>query len=151
MRNALATLESLRGETDENDEPGDETASDLPPPVSARLTGPEMAHAIRAYLAGRRARDSVLAGDWFADPAWDLMLDLLLCRIERRVVSVSSACIAAAAPPTTALRWIGKLVESGAVIRIPDPDDGRRALLTLDATVAGRLEQWVARHLAAAG
>ena len=41
----------------------------------------------------------------FADPAWDIMLDLFAARIEGKDITVSSAGIAACVPPTTALRW----------------------------------------------
>ncbi|APR53126.1 MarR family transcriptional regulator [Sphingomonas koreensis] len=107
----------------------------------------DLAQRVHAYLVARRARVTVLKGDWFADPAWDLLLDLFAARHLGRRVSISSACIAANVPPTTALRWIDKLVEDGVLLRENDPLDGRRSYLGLAPEVAARLEQWVERYL----
>ena len=74
--------------------------------------------AIRAMIRARRMRDQFFSGELFADPAWDMLLDLLLARLEQRTVAVSSLCIAAAVPPTTALRWIKRLTDEGIFIQI---------------------------------
>src|SRR5690606_24209072 len=68
---------------------------------------------VRDWLRVRRLRDEFLPGDLFADPAWDMLLDLFAARLEQERVSVSSLCIASAVPPTTALRWIRTLTEKG--------------------------------------
>lgn len=107
----------------------------------------DLAQRVHGYLVARRARRVVLEGDWFADPAWDLLLDLFAAQYLGRRVSISSACIAASVPPTTALRWIDKLVDEGVLLREDDPLDGRRSYLGLAPDVAARLEQWVERHL----
>src|SRR3546814_11460790 len=55
----------------------------------------------------RRLRDRYFDGDLFADPAWDMLLDLYLAAERNtRPVSISSLCIASAVPAPTALRWI---------------------------------------------
>ena len=46
-------------------------------------------------------------------------------------VSVSSLCIAASVPSTTALRWIGQMTETGLLERASDPGDRRRAFTQL--------------------
>jgi hypothetical protein len=109
----------------------------------------DLAQRIHRYLAARRARGALLSGDWFADPAWDLLLDLLAAQYLGRRVSITSACIAAHVPATTALRWIDRLVEEGALLREDDPSDGRRSYLGLAPALAIRLEQWIERHLPA--
>lgn len=91
---------------------------------------------IRAMLRLRRQRDHLFAGELFADPAWDMMLDLMAARIERLKVAVSSLCIAAAVPPTTALRWIRTLTELGIFVRVADPTDGRRVFIELSDAAA---------------
>jgi DNA-binding MarR family transcriptional regulator len=105
---------------------------------------------LRTYLRARRAREAILPADMFADPAWDLLLDLLLSDLEHRRVSVSAACIAASVPSTTALRWISLLESRGAIVRIADPADRRRAHLQLSAPTRASLLEWVERHLAGA-
>lgn len=120
----------------------------LPDPMTARR-GDDLARRIHSYLVARRARSRVLDGDWFADPAWDLLLDLLAAQCLGRRVSISSACIAASVPATTALRWIDKLVREKLLVREDDPADGRRSYLALAPELAARLEQWIECHLPA--
>jgi hypothetical protein len=97
-----------------------------------------------ALLQARRMRDRYLPPDLFADPAWDMMLDLMAARLSGKRVSVSSLCIAAAVPPTTALRWIGQLTERGIFVRTNDPDDARRVFITLSDEAAESLAAWFA-------
>lgn len=93
---------------------------------------------VRKLIAGRQARSNYFDGELFADPAWDMLLDLTAAQAENSRVSVTSLCIAAAVPATTALRWIKQLVENGVLVRIADPTDGRRAFIALSepSTVA---------------
>src|SRR3546814_17984132 len=66
----------------------------------------------RELLRFRRLRDRYFAGDLFADPAWDMLLDLYAARSQNsHPVSVSSLCIASSVPATTALRWIKAMEE----------------------------------------
>ena len=93
---------------------------------------------VRAIIRARRMRDEYFGKDLFADPAWDMVLDLFAAKLENRNVSVSSLCIAAAVPATTALRWIGNLHEAGLFERHADPQDRRRAYIALtDRAVRG--------------
>ena len=80
----------------------------------------------------------------FEDPAWDMLLDLFAAELERRRVSVSSLCIAAAVAPTTALRWIGKLIDAGLLERQPDAFDRRRAFMSLTARASGGMRSYLA-------
>lgn len=107
----------------------------------------DLAQRTHHYLAARRARSSVLDGDWFADPVWDVLLDLFAAQCVGRRVSISSACIAANVPVSTALRWIDKLVHEEALVREGDPEDRRRSYLALAPEVAERLGRWVEDHL----
>ena len=97
---------------------------------------------VRDLLRARRLRDEYLPGELFADPAWDMLLDLLAARLEQERVSVSSLCIASAVPPTTALRWIRTLTDKGFVHRQADPHDGRRVFITLTDSTAVALTRW---------
>ncbi|WP_246524828.1 MarR family transcriptional regulator [Sphingobium phenoxybenzoativorans] len=102
---------------------------------------------IRALLRTRRLRDHFLPPDMFADPAWDMLLDLMAARLSGEQVSVSSLCIAAAVPPTTALRWIRQLTDRGIFLRQADPADGRRVFIALSDDAAAAITQWyVARR-----
>ena len=97
---------------------------------------------VRDMLRARRLREDFLPADLFADPAWDMLLDLLAARLEQERVSVSSLCIASAVPPTTALRWIRTLTDKGIVHRQADPHDGRRVFIALTDDTAEALTSW---------
>ncbi|WP_404335084.1 winged helix DNA-binding protein [Sphingomonas sp. MMS12-HWE2-04] len=98
---------------------------------------------IRGVIRARRLRSQFFEADLFADPAWDMLLDLFASDLERRRVSVSSLCIAAAVPPTTALRWIGTLHEAGLFERQADPADRRRAYIALTAKAIEGMRAYV--------
>lgn len=91
---------------------------------------------IRAIIRTRRLRDQFFRADLFADPAWDMLLDLMAARLEGKRVAVSSLCIAAAVPATTALRWIKALTDRGLLQRAADPNDGRRVYIELSDEAA---------------
>lgn len=104
--------------------------------VAGRPTGaarPVDAARIRAHIKARRMRERFFPADLLADPGWDMMLDLAAARLEERPVSVSSLCIAANVPTTTALRWIKNLCDNGTFQRSADPGDARRAFISLSA------------------
>jgi hypothetical protein len=86
---------------------------------------------IRGAIRARRIRNQFFDEALFADPAWDMLLDLFAAELEQRRVSVSSLCIAAAVPPTTALRWISTMHDAGLFQRHADPSDRRRAYIGL--------------------
>jgi hypothetical protein len=110
-------------------------------PVSpGEMDGPLDVAYVRAILRARRLRSKLVADDLFADPAWDMMLDLLAARLEGKRVPVSSLCVAAAVPSTTALRWIRLLTDRGLFERVADPADGRRVYIQLAEGTASRLE-----------
>lgn len=100
--------------------------------------------AVRATIRARRLRDQHFPSELFADPAWDMLLDLYAARLEGRRVSVSSLCIAAAVPPTTALRWIGTMHDANLFGREPDPTDKRRAHITLTERAAAAMRGYFA-------
>ena len=88
-------------------------------------------YAREAYHIRRRRTDIFGNAELFGEPAWDILLDLYIAYVENKPVSVSSACIGSAAPPTTGLRWLGILSENGFVLREHDPQDQRRVLVRL--------------------
>ncbi|HET9810283.1 MAG TPA: MarR family transcriptional regulator [Sphingomicrobium sp.] len=95
---------------------------------------------VRSVIRARRLRARFFADDLFADPAWDMLLDLLQAEIAQLRVPVSSLCIAAAVPATTALRWLKNMTDKGIFVRRADPHDGRRVFVELsrDASLAMR-------------
>jgi len=103
-----------------------------PAPVSSTDPVPNVsAEVVRAAIRARRLREQFFHGDLFADPAWDMLLDLLAAEIAQHRVPVSSLCIAASVPATTALRWMTKMTDEGLFLRRSDPHDGRRVFVEL--------------------
>ena len=86
---------------------------------------------VRDVIRARRLRARFFDEELFADPAWDMLLDLLQAEIAQHRVPVSSLCIAASVPATTALRWIKTMTDNGLFNRRADPHDGRRVFIEL--------------------
>lgn len=110
-----------------------------------------LAAVARAEYVARRRRDRLFDADIFAEPAWDMLLDLFIQRHEQRSVSVHSLCIAAAVPQTTALRWITKLACNGLLDRHPCTHDNRVIHITLSETGLAVMERYLESQLGESG
>lgn len=110
------------------------------PTGEPNIAGP--AAPIYRMIRQRRLREQFLPHELFSDPAWDMLLDLYAARLEKRRVSVSSLCIAAAVPSTTALRWIKNMTDAGIFERQDDPMDGRRIFVTLSNKTAEAMKKY---------
>jgi hypothetical protein len=95
-------------------------------PSEAPVSIPELT----ALINRRRLRSEFIGEDLFADPAWDILLELYLASLRQHRISVSSLCVGLV-PATTTLRWLAALSKWGMIERRDDPFDGRRALLNL--------------------
>ena len=115
-----------------------------PPPAIAPET-------VRAVIRARRLRSRFFAEDLFADPAWDMLLDLTQAEIAQVRVPVSSLCIAAAVPATTALRWIKRLTDTGLLVRRADPHDGRRVFVEMAQATSVAMRHYFAEAGRVAG
>lgn len=103
---------------------------------------------VRQIQRQRQLRQRYFDAQLFADPAWDILLDLTAARAEHKRVSVSSLCIASGVPPTTALRWISQMTDSGLLERVEDDLDRRRAFIALSDAAADAMARYFA-HLTA--
>lgn len=99
---------------------------------------------VRQIIRARRLRARFFDEELFADPAWDMLLDLLQAEIAQHRVPVSSLCIAAAVPATTALRWINTMTDAGLFQRRDDPRDGRRVFIELSTRASDAMRQYLA-------
>jgi DNA-binding MarR family transcriptional regulator len=106
---------------------------------------------LRTHIRLRRMRDRFFGDDLFADPAWDMLLDLKAAKLERVKVAASSLCLAAAVPSTTALRWIKVMCENGIFVRVNDPEDGRRVFVELSDGAAARMAAYLSAAKAQGG
>lgn len=92
----------------------------------------------------RRRRGRYLPEKIFAEPAWDILLDLYVNGVRGRPVSITSACIAGDIPATTGLRWLGVLEQEDLIEREVSKTDARVTLVRLTAGARQRLREFFA-------
>lgn len=110
----------------------DPSETNQPPVRRATTTNLDIGMA-KWLLDERDNRQSAFSSFKLDDTPWNILLDLYVAGRNHRLVSITSACIAARSPPTTALRSINALEEAGFVKRSSDQHDGRRVHLRLSA------------------
>lgn len=104
----------------------------------------DIAATLRAIIGTRSLRNRYFPSQIFADPAWDILLDLARAKLEGQQVSVSSVCIAASVPMSTALRWVKQMTDANLLRRWTDPNDRRRDLIALTEPTADRMREYLA-------
>ncbi|MEO0062687.1 MAG: hypothetical protein RLZZ08_1247 [Pseudomonadota bacterium] len=114
---------------------GDRLVRNVRPP----LPDPRL---VRQILRQRQLRARFFDRELFADPAWDILLDLTAARVEHVRVSITSLCIASGVPPTTALRWITQMTHAGLLQRVEDECDRRRVFITLSEGTADAMARY---------
>jgi DNA-binding MarR family transcriptional regulator len=113
------------------------------PPELPKGAAPDVSlDTVRRVIRARRLRARYFHEQLFADPAWDMLLDLLQAEIAQHRVPVSSLCIAAVVPPTTALRWIKTMTDAGLFERRADPHDGRRVFVELAPAASDAMRRY---------
>ena len=96
------------------------------------LTGSRGTAALaKGIVRARTQRTKFLPRSLFAEPAWDILLELYLAELAQQRMSVSQVCAAAKVPTTTALRWLNTLEANHLVARSADPLDARRYFVAL--------------------
>lgn len=98
---------------------------------------------VRAIIRRRETRAKFLDPQLFADPSWDILLDLTVARLEGKPTPVSSACAATNVPLSTALRYVRNLVNAGMVRRWKDVEDRRRDLLELEDSAMASMARYL--------
>jgi Winged helix DNA-binding domain len=97
----------------------------------------------RALYRERRLRARYFAGSLFAEPTWDMLLDLFIADCERRRVTLKSVCIGSNVPTTTAMRHLRWLHEQGLVERLSHPSDARSSQVRLTAKALTAMEAYL--------
>lgn len=101
------------------------------------------ANVVRSIIKARAVRREFFGAQLFADPAWDMLLELYALTCEGRRVSISKLSLASGVPGTTALRWIEKLEAECLVVRTDDPLDARRVWITLSSSGHSAMDAFV--------
>src|SRR3546814_16509064 len=102
--------------TSQHDQPGRIEASGIPPPLGGNEQD-QLAAIAQSEFHNRRRRDSLIRYDLFAEPAWDMLLDLYIAQHRGQPVAVDRLCAAAGAASTTALRGLALRLAKRRVIR----------------------------------
>jgi DNA-binding MarR family transcriptional regulator len=120
-------------------------ANGFPGPDATRPAAAVLGASVLAkrYLRQRRRREERFPPGLFADPAWDILLDLYVCEAEACKVSVSDACRASAVPESTALRCIRSLIAHGLIERESSTSDRRVKYLALADGARDLMAYWI--------
>ena len=105
----------------------------------------ELRLAAKREIEARAMRERYLPEDLCDGATWNILVDLFVNRLEERDVSISSSCLAARVPTSTALRHINDLVRRGWCRRTNDASDGRRCWLELTDTAVAALSDYFSR------
>jgi CheY-like chemotaxis protein len=125
-----------------------------PPPQVPAIAAPSnpftaRQDALLRLRAVRRVRARVLAPELFADPCWDMLLDLYDAYLSGSRLTVSALAESAALPLTTTIRRLDLLAANELVIRTPDPSDRRRTFVELSDSGVDALARFFDNYLAA--
>lgn len=98
---------------------------------------------IHRWMRRRTLRQQLLGSpELFGDPAWEMVLDVLVHECEGKDISISAMCITSGIPLSSALRLAQKLCAVGILRRDPDIFDGRRTFMRLDPAVSHKLRAY---------
>jgi DNA-binding MarR family transcriptional regulator len=100
---------------------------------------------VRRIIDARALRRQYFDEQLFADPAWDMLLELYALDCEGHRISVSKLSVAAGVPCTTTLRWIDKLESESLIVRAPDPLDARRVWVALSPAGVTTMRSYIER------
>ena len=103
----------------------------------------ELLSKAKRMLRDRRNREISFPTAMFADPQWDILLDLFAAKLAGRNISVSSACLGACVPPTTALRHLSCMVENGLLERTTSDHDARLRYITLTQKACATMREYL--------
>jgi DNA-binding MarR family transcriptional regulator len=92
-------------------------------------------------IAERRCVGKILGFDLFANPAWDMLLDLYRASLLEREISISSLALASNIPASTARRCIRRLIAANLIAAHADPTDGRRIYVAITSHGVASLDQ----------
>lgn len=90
----------------------------------------------------RSIRSDFFANEMFGEAAWDILLTLYIAA-EDQMISVTAAGEASGVPPTTALRWIAWLEQSGLIERRHNMLDARVRFLRLTSSGSVKMDQYL--------
>jgi DNA-binding IclR family transcriptional regulator len=94
-----------------------------------------------SILILRRARDEIFGRSLFAEPAWDMLLELYAAGLGGRRMSLRDIALAIKIPESVAARWVVALAAHGLVSSHGDPDRLGAPWLALTRRGAAQMKQ----------
>jgi len=76
---------------------------------------------VLSVLASRRGREAAFGRELFADPAWDILLELFAANLGRRRMSRADLAKSVDIPEASLIRWVHALTARGLVVSIAEP------------------------------
>lgn len=98
---------------------------------------------VRSLIRFRRARSSLFDPSMMADPAWDIILELTLARLEDRRTSTKAVSLASGLTARTANRWLVALEAQGWIRREQSDDDARVMLIALSDVAVAKVDTFL--------
>jgi FixJ family two-component response regulator len=98
--------------------------------------------------AVRRVRGQYFSSELFADPNWEMLLDLYDAALAHQDVTISSLGAASGVPLTTALRRMDTLQNHGLIQRAEDKQDRRRIIVKLTDAGLNAVERFFESYVA---
>jgi DNA-binding MarR family transcriptional regulator len=101
--------------------------------------------------AERRRRDQMFPAGLFGEPAWDLLLALLVAREKKQPMILSAAYRAGRVTDTTGRRLLDALEAEGLISRRRAPDSRKARLIELTDEAVERLTDYLTRPCVSGG
>jgi hypothetical protein len=115
--------------------------------ILAEESSPDAGRTVRLVAerlySERRRRDACFPSGLFGEPAWDLLLALLIADDDDRDLTVSEACSAARLDEEAGLTVIETLASAGMVRYVPARQDRRLNAVALTENATGRLTNYL--------
>lgn len=92
----------------------------------------------------RSLRDQFFDQKHFGEAAWDMLLALFIAQGEGYRLKVSDLCNESGVPPTTALRWIERLIEINHAIKRSNSSDSRVTFVEIHPDARDQMRDYLA-------
>ncbi len=76
----------------------------------------------------------------FADSCWIMCLDIYICDLKDKRVTVSAIAHSSGIPMTTAMRYINVMAEQGLIVKTPNPADNRMIFVSASLDCRKKIE-----------
>ena len=108
---------------------------------------PALVRKAQQLIKARASRERFFPSELFGEPAWNILLDLYVCKAHGQRITVTSSCISSCVPPTTALRYIQLLGSMGFVTRSASTVDQRATYLELTSEAEALMDKFLRAQL----